>query len=194
LFLTVGVIALAISLYYMADKMNRSKIPGTLVVGTTPSVVKITMDGKPLEKGAYIKTPITLKKLSKGPHSLTFFRDGFAEETLNVDLQGPLLQEDVVLKRIKEMSPVRLRFQGGNEKKIQVSLNNGMYLENLDPKTTVNMEYVPFGDNHTLTVGKLEQSGFKCSFVPKANNWREPFLITIFLDEKRCDFQKDDQP
>ena len=176
--------------YLAAQRIAKSKLPGALEIRTTPAVVKVKLDGRPIENHAYIKTPLVIKKIKKGEHTITFSRDGFADETLALTVEAgeEIRRDDIVLKQVKKMAPVRVTFKSTVPKEVRVVVDRGILNETIRSTTVLNLEYITFGESHTLTVYPRKASPFKCQFVPRAQSWRAPYLIVVSLYDNRCKF------
>lgn len=188
----LGIIFMLAAGYFAMRKIAISKLPATLEIRTTPSIVKVKLDGKPIENHTYIKTPLVIKRIVKGDHTISFIREGFAEETIQIYIKPgeTIKRDDIVLKQIKDMAPVRVSFESKQEAEVRINIDDGIVNETVKNSAVLNLEYITFGEPHSLAIfpTKEDFQPFKCRFVPRAQNWRAPYLIVVSLDEGYCKF------
>lgn len=153
-----------------------------LKLDTTPSRVKISIDGKPYKNGAYQPTPITLQS-TVGTHLIKIFRHGYHPRKFRyTGKKGQMIEKTLVLKEAAKMSTVRI-ISNNKRKKYIVDVNNGFFIGE-SPALVSDLIY---NKRHSVRVipkggGRIRQ--FTCSFVPTSRSASNPHLLVI--KGRRC--------
>ncbi len=161
----------------------------TWTVRTVPSSVRLQLDGEVLFGDHYVKTPIELKSLNPGSHTLLAMRPGFETETLSIVLSAESASHDSILtlKQAERMAPLRLSLKSPVPP-LHITMDDGLVDEELSYDQPLNVSGIVFGKDHVLIVNLSEDSSFSCQFAPRAQTWEAPFLVVIDTDAKKCSY------
>lgn len=202
----VLVLIAMLSIFGLFYASKRQELPQNIELRTTPNTVKISVNGKRLRKGHYIKTPITIatKRLRRGQNTIKFSRPGFLDETFSFSLKDNKLQpvNEFVLEQIEKMAPLSITLGGQEEegskgKVVRVVINDGLY-EGLLRDHDLNVKHIVFGRKHSIEVfpvleqtlkskkRKKSSDSFKCIFTPRSTKWIAPYVVEIFVNDKKC--------
>ena len=115
------------ALFFGIEKYLQSKKPFHLSLKTEPSHVRIDLDGKELFGGHYMESPVTLKGLSPGIHSLKVHRDGYKSKTLKFKANpGRTLEKnDLMLSPLGKSVPVKVHLNSRKYSSVKVVVNDG---------------------------------------------------------------------
>ena len=163
-----------------------AKEPMQLVLRTTPSQVRIELDGAALFDGKYKRTPIGLK-MPAGRHSMTITRKNYAPVRLEIEGQGgeTVKKEDLVLVSKTQFAAIRIQFVGYGSKEPYFEVNSGY----ITGRGASPLEDLPVGQPHIVTIMPDYPEGrdaFSCRFKAKSRNWRDPLMITVNVKSRSC--------
>lgn len=160
-----------------------------LSIKTLPDRTMIDVNGAPLEQGKYLTSPTALQNLSKGSYTITAKRAGFATESTQITLGNRENNEiTLILRQTSKMAPLRLSFRSSTFPSVHYSLDNGLAEGVLTSSSDLNVNYVTFGEEHTLIVDLSNNSSFSCQFTPRAQSWEAPFLVLVDADQRSCSY------
>jgi serine/threonine protein kinase len=188
-FLLIAVAALfsLAGISIVAKRFYQSRTaPAIITIETTPPNVRIKLDGIPLYDDRYVQTPIK-PKISIGDHVLTFNRDGFSTDTVEITANAGDKNEkiDVVLSRKAIFAPVRLKIGDPSIDKIWTDIDNGID-SGFAPRKIDDLTY---GKIHFMRVFPnypKRKNSFTCSFIAKSKTWRAPFMVVIYPQTGKC--------
>ncbi|MBP6218584.1 MAG: protein kinase, partial [Oligoflexales bacterium] len=192
-FFVIAMVGIFLGGFYYYQKTQSGKEPGNLNLSTIPDTVLLTLDDLALFEGKYINTPIALKRIPIGRHLLKITRVGFAEEVLDIDIRGgeTLTRNNIVLKATTQMAPVRVFLEPGSKQGLKINIADGLIETNVSPSDPLNLDSLPFGQIYNLRVyPDLSDNSryFDCRFVPRAQNWKAPYLVMIEPGRQKCSF------
>lgn len=177
----VAVSLLAVAIIYIAKKSFLQVPIGNflqLKLDVTPSVVKITIDGKKYRDGRYLQTPITLKSRS-GNHVVKIFRQGYKQQRFSYQgKKGQTFEKTVVLEPATRFSPVKIVSQNKRQKYL-LNVNDGFF-RGESPAIIPDLAYYK---RHIVKIslkGRQSRSDrFTCSFMPTSFSKNNPYVLVI---------------
>lgn len=182
----ISIISIAGIVIYIVKNKPPLRISSTtylqLKLDTTPSNVKINIDGKPYKGGVYQQTPLTLQA-SAGKHVIKIYRQGYRSRRFEYrGKRGQTIEKTLVLDPIATMSPARI-VSHDSRKKYLIDVNDGFF-RGESPALVPDLVY---NKRHTVRItpkgaGRARQ--FSCSFVPTSRSRSSPHLLVI--RERRC--------
>lgn len=188
LILTMLIALLAIGTASYATKrfLLGRNAPIQLMIRTTPSTVKISVNGKIQNNSRYLTTPFK-QKLKPGKHLISVFRNGFKPETINVTAKSGRRQQklDVVLQKNAKMAPVKVIIGNRSVAKVWVDTDAGLDTGYAPRK----IDDLTYGKVHQMVVypnyPQLSKR-YTCSFRPRSMGWMAPFTIIIYPKNRKC--------
>ncbi|MBI2603583.1 MAG: serine/threonine protein kinase [Deltaproteobacteria bacterium] len=184
--LLIGAVAAGAFYFY-----QQRKTPPSIQweISTVPNTVQLELDGVALFESEYARTPLTLRKVKDGSHQLTIKRPGFESETITATLsKGESTKSEVVLKQLDKMAPLRISLKSGRSVKIRI--DDGIFQDTLGSQSPVNVDFITFGEEHTLYIldAATQVFQFQCVFTPRAQSWLAPFLVVIDSEQQKCSY------
>ena len=175
--------------YYYTHRKAATIALVSWTVHTVPDSVRLQLDGQGLFGDHFIKTPIELKSLSPGNHTLIAIRPGFESEATTITLTPDMdnSESNIILKQIDRMAPLRLSLKSAVPP-VRISMDDGLVDESLNFEQPLNLNSITFGKEHLLIVTLSEDSSFSCQFTPRAQTWETPFLVVVDSDMKKCSY------
>ncbi|MFK7825267.1 MAG: serine/threonine protein kinase [Oligoflexales bacterium] len=184
---------------------------GKLRISTTPDNVTVWLDGKPLFGGQYVKTPLDFtpaKGKGRGryriiskeyedsavlnsdkSHVLVVRRSGFKDERFVFKVDKDL-ERFLVLDKMVDIAPTRLRLKSKRFKSVWVKMDDGEITEELNASEPYDARDITFGEVHVFWVypyGFRSKKGvFNCRVIPRAKNWIAPYLVDIYPESRKC--------
>ncbi len=178
--LTLG----GVGVFYLQQKKSHA----SWILDISPNIVKLELDGVPVEDGSYIKAPIALNKISSGSHVLKISRPGFSDEVLTRVLRSSKETTDkIILRQVDRMAPLQIRLKFAVPE-LRVIMDDGLVDEKLTFSQALNLREITFGKEHVLLISLADQSSFQCLFTPRSQNWAAPFLVVVEPDLKKCSY------
>ena len=187
---------------------------GKLRISTTPDNVTVWLDGKPLFGGRYVKTPLEFTPSSakgkKGKntyqifskdlkdeaflssdksHALVVRRTGFKDEKF-VFKADKDLERFLVLDKVVDIAPTRLRLKSNHFEQVWVRMDNGEITDKVTAAEPYDARDITFGEVHVFWIFpngfRNKKGAFNCRVIPRAKNWIAPYLIDIYPEIRKC--------
>lgn len=177
----VVVSMLTVAIIYIAKRSGLNAPIGNylqLKLDVTPSVVKLTIDGKKYRDGRYLQTPITLKSRA-GRHSVKIFRQGYKQRRFFYQgKKGQTFEKTVVLDPATRFSPVRIVSQNKRQKYL-LDVNSGFF-RGESPALIPDLAYYK---RHSVRISlkgsQRRNDQFSCSFMPTSYSKANPYILII---------------
>jgi serine/threonine-protein kinase len=179
-FIIMVILAVA-GVYYLKKKGPVEKV-FTAQIRTVPNVVQLVIDGKPVRKNSFLKTPLTLK-FNSGKHTVVVNRPGYLPHTYEFkgkpgDKQST---QPVYLKRKPSTNLMSVKIKSVPATGASINVDNGFF--NGKAPTIVND--LTMGAPHTISFSGSEQATMKenlCVFKTPAEKTTSKILtVTIFV-------------
>lgn len=181
----MGVAILTLAVFIAKNKTSLRVSTGNFLqlrLDTTPSTVKISINGRKYQNGQYLQTPLTLKS-KPGRHIVKIFRQGYKVRKFEYQgRKGQLIEKTLVLDSATHFSPVRI-VSSNKHKKYLLDVNSGFFRGN----SPALIPDLAFNKRHTVKVlpkGRSRKSSFTCSFVPTSYSKTNPYILIITT--RRC--------
>ena len=190
---------------------------GKIRISTTPVNVTVTLNNKPLFGGRYVKTPLEFAPSNgKGKNRyrivskqnfedsaflspdksnvLVVRRTGFKEEKY-VFKTDKDTERFLVLDKVVDIAPTRLRLKSKRYQSVWVRMDNGEITDRVDASEPYDARDITFGDVHVFYIypnGFRSKEGvFSCRVIPRAKNWIAPYLVDIYPEVRKCTFPRE---
>lgn len=169
----------------------KSEAPSILSIRTQPSLVKLSINGKPLNRNGYVRASTNSRPkitLTPGRHVLVVSREGYIpfEFKFNLERGEVLLKDDIVLKENGTLGALKIKMKQQN-KTARIVINNGYFVAQLIPgKINSIAPDVIQGRTYRMKVSTGGDQDFICKFTPKSTSWRNPNELTIDVKSRRC--------
>jgi serine/threonine protein kinase len=174
---------------------NAAKDALSVTLRTSPTNVKIRVNGQYIQGGRYVTTP-TRFKLDLGPNIVEISRNGYQTESLTLDTQRNEHRQNLPVVRMNpraNFSLVRLMLAGNAS--VRVSINDGFVLSQLSPsKPVFEVRDIIEGSSLDLLITEKGQDAFKCRAVIGKSFDRKPIILTIDVDNKSCQIRTPKDP
>lgn len=189
--IAIGALVLVLLVYFLMKPVRQDQGSNptyiTWTITTTPDVAKFSLDGRPLYDGRFKTSPIVLTNLSSGLHRLQVSRPGYSTELIAINLSEskPIEQSEVFLKLVGKMAPLRLMLQSPSSA-VQYDFDEGLFTGKLTYDKSLALTSVTFGAEHSLVITLGDNSSFSCKFIPRAQDWTAPFIVSVSPSQRRC--------
>ncbi len=177
------IIAISYLIYQKFEDQFKSKSAGaklkTVTISSVPQRVKIKINNKIINDGAYIQTPFT-KKIPKNSKEILIERDGYIGKTINLDSSASF--DHLITLQKKPNTKISFVVVESKKYKVSFDINKGF----IKAKTPTSLISLPLNKKHILsgTVNANQETHeFKCSFTLKPTTNDRP--IKLILDASK---------
>ncbi len=176
-FVWVAALAASVGRFKLA-----AKPPLVIALGTTPTGIRITVDGEKQFEGNYVETPVKVN-MAPGRHKLKISRDGYVAHLVSVegDSGETFRMDDVVLQRNGNyaFATVELSGQPGDQP-VHVEIDDGL----ARGETPVNFSDLTADQPHVLAVYPKwpdKEPRYRCKFLLPSGTDEESPALTVRL-------------
>lgn len=171
--------------YYLYLKSQ--PISQNLEIEFTPKRQLISLNGK-LISSNHLESPIVIRDLKLGEHSLKFEREGFKETTFTTNLIGKSESKKITiaLRRNQRLAPTELRLSSSsNADRLDYSFEQELEKGRLSSKRPIQIRDLLLGKNYLVSFSNGPVN-FSCRFTPKSKTWTDPFIVVVYPEDKKC--------
>ncbi len=190
LYALIAIIALAVTGKVFSTLTAQSQ-PAMLSLRTQPSRVRVSIDGKPVNQGRYVratsKQPLRLP-LRPGQHELVVSRPGYHpyKWSFNLDNGDQQTKDDIVLREQAPLAALKVKMRPA-DRRLNIDINSSYFVASLIPNRMVAVAPdLLLNRPYKMKVTADDGSEFTCRFTPKASSWRRPEELVIDRRARKC--------